>query len=477
MSGEDTDRATWERRVGTTIRGKYRLDRLIGVGGMAGVYAATNISVQRPCALKLLHPSLSLIAELRARFLREGRIANTVQHTGALDVLDTDVGEDGAAFLVMELLEGASVEQMIESNGGKLDLHTAMTIANELLAVLTAAHVKGIVHRDVKPANLFVTREGRLKVLDFGIARVREGSTEVSATRTGMTMGTPAFMAPEQALGRTDEIGPHTDVWAVGATLFAMLSGEYVHDAQTAQEMMIRAGSQQARSLTTVASSVPGSIAAIIDRALAFNKDDRWPDAASMREALRQAYGAICSDPLSNPLPLQAAAGIADTVPSTPGHAAPVDVQGRRPPAAMASTGQPVSSGPRASSRGIGGFVVLGAILCLAAGTTAFLIVRSHSEPASSGRGTGLVDTSNATSVPAVSVSAPMQTSLPLPEASSSAPPPTSAASAPTTLPTQPARPPTPLTARPTSQPRPPAVQSAAATTTKPAPTRDLLAP
>jgi serine/threonine protein kinase len=218
MSGEDTDRALWERRVGTTIRGKYRLDRLIGIGGMAGVYAATNISVQRPCALKLLHPSLSLIPELRARFLREGRIANTVQHTGALDVLDTDVGEDGAAFLVMELLEGASVEQMLERNGGKLDLHTAMTIANELLAVLAAAHAKGIVHRDIKPANLFVTREGRLKVLDFGIARVREGSAEVSATRTGMTMGTPASDAGNFDLFVADRVsGVVTGVRALEA--------------------------------------------------------------------------------------------------------------------------------------------------------------------------------------------------------------------------------------------------------------------
>jgi len=280
---EDDVELRARERVGTTLRGKYRLDRLLGIGGMASVYAAEHRNGRR-VAVKLLHPELSFRTEVRERFLREGHAANRVEHSGAVAVLDDDVTEDGAAFLVMELLEGASLEDI--SSSRLLPAPALCAIAVELLSVLAAAHAHGIVHRDIKPANLFVTNDGQLKVLDFGIARLLEGPTSASATQTGMMLGTPAFMAPEQALGRTQQIDARTDLWAVGATLFTLASGACVHVAETAQETLIRAATVPARSVTTVAPSLPPELASIIDHALVFESAARFQSADEMRRAL-----------------------------------------------------------------------------------------------------------------------------------------------------------------------------------------------
>src|SRR5262249_46229315 len=148
---------------------------------------------------------------------------------------------------------------------------------------LSAAHSKGIVHRDLKPANLFVSSSGALKVLDFGIARLREISAVSSmGTNAGSILGTPAFMAPEQARGRPDLIDHQSDLWAVGATLFTLLSGRLVHEAQTVNEQLALAITARARSLATVAPELPAALVAVVDRALSYEKSERWPDAASM---------------------------------------------------------------------------------------------------------------------------------------------------------------------------------------------------
>src|SRR6188768_4434624 len=165
-----------EKRVGQTVGGKWRLDRVIGVGGMAAVYEATHRNRLR-VALKLLHPILSLDEGTRHRFLREGYVANTIRHEGAVQVLDDDLTEDGIAFLVMELLEGETVEDRMDRKGGVLDIAEALHITEDLLDVLCAAHDQGVIHRDVKPDNLFLTEDGRLKVLDFGIARLHQGDS------------------------------------------------------------------------------------------------------------------------------------------------------------------------------------------------------------------------------------------------------------------------------------------------------------
>jgi serine/threonine protein kinase len=157
-------------RVGTILRGKWRLDSLLGIGGMAAVYAATHRNGTR-AAVKVLHEELTTILVARRRFEWEGRVANSVGHPGALQVLDDDVAEDGSLFLVTELLEGETLEDRRLRLGGRLPQDEVLVAFDTVLDVLASAHSNGIVHRDLKPDNLFVTCDGRIKVLDFGIAR------------------------------------------------------------------------------------------------------------------------------------------------------------------------------------------------------------------------------------------------------------------------------------------------------------------
>ena len=283
-------------RLGVVLRGKYRLDRVLGVGGMAAVYKATHRN-QAEFAIKMLHPELSIIEDIRNRFLREGYAANSVKHPGVVRIVDDDVAEDGAAFLVMELLDGIGCDQLAPA-GGRVPLDVACSIALELLEVLGAAHAQGIVHRDVKPANLFLLRDGSVKVLDFGIARVRDTmGSGAHATGTGMLLGTPAFMAPEQAVGKASDVDARVDIWAVGATIFGLTSGENVHDAETAPQLLVKLATQQPRSLAAVVPNAPPAIVAAVDRSLVLDKTHRWPTAEAMRDALGWAmqgtFGAI----------------------------------------------------------------------------------------------------------------------------------------------------------------------------------------
>lgn len=286
-----------QTRVGTTLRGKWHLDVLLGVGGMAAVYAATHRNGTR-AAIKVLHPELCTHADIRARFLREGRVANTIQHDGAVKVLDEDE-DNGSVYLVMELLDGESLEARAARAGGKLPVDEVLAAADQLLDVLIAAHEKGVIHRDLKPENVFLTRAGKVMVLDFGIARLRELSAQSHATRDGSTMGTPAYMAPEQARGLWEEVDARADLWAVGATMFSLLTGRAVHEGRTTNEVLVAAVTQKAPRLASLLPDIPQPVASLVDRALAFDKDDRWPDAQAMQEAVRRAYHAASGAPIS----------------------------------------------------------------------------------------------------------------------------------------------------------------------------------
>ncbi|MDC0677829.1 serine/threonine-protein kinase [Sorangium atrum] len=287
-----------EALVGQVLRGKWRLERLLGFGGMAMVYAATHRNGMRG-AVKILRRELSEDEEARSRFLREGYVANRVEHPGIVRVLDDDVTEDGSVFLVMELLEGETVEaRRAREPGGVLAVSDVLGIADDLLDVLAVAHERGIVHRDLKPDNLFLTRQGQLKVLDFGIARLRELSSPANAsTRAGTLMGTPQFMPPEQARGQWDRVDPRSDLWAVGSTMYQLLSGRYVHEAETLPLLLLAAMTQPAPPVGSVLPALPPPIAGVMDVALAFDPDRRWPNARAMQRALRQARGGAALDP------------------------------------------------------------------------------------------------------------------------------------------------------------------------------------
>jgi serine/threonine-protein kinase len=218
-------------------------------------------------------------------------------------VLDDDVTEKGEVFLVMELLEGAPLHERAAASGGKLSVEEVMLAADQLLEVLAAAHEKGIVHRDVKPENVFVTRDGEVKILDFGIARVCEAQPKrATATQAGVPMGTPAFMSPEQARGRWDLVGAESDLWSVAASMFTLLSGEFVHVEETVPELLAAVFTKPARSIATVMPDVPRELAAIIDRGLQLKLADRYCDALSMRADLQAAYQKIFGRSIPEPV-------------------------------------------------------------------------------------------------------------------------------------------------------------------------------
>jgi hypothetical protein len=276
-----------QKRMGDVLNDKWRLDLLLGVGGMAAVYAATHRNGNR-VAVKLLHPHCVVNDSIRSRFQREGYVANKIEHPGSVRVLDDDQTADGAVFLVMELLEGETLEAR-QTRRGRLPADEAISIAYHVLDVLAAAHAQGIVHRDIKLDNVFLTHLGQVKVLDFGIARLAESSQHqnVARTRTNAMMGTPAFMAPEQALARAHDVDAQTDIWAVGATLFKLLTGRNVHEAATLNEQLVHAATKPAPPLKSLLGEIPAQLGLVVDRALAFEKSARWPDARAMQEAMR----------------------------------------------------------------------------------------------------------------------------------------------------------------------------------------------
>jgi serine/threonine-protein kinase len=210
-----TERA--EARIGSVIKDKWRLDRLLGVGGMACVYAATHRNKKR-AAVKMLHREYSTDAAIRERFLREGYLANSVGHRGVVTVDDDDIAEDGTAFIVMELLDGETLEQRWRRKEQRLPVEEALAVADQVLDALAAAHDKGVVHRDLKPENLFLTRDGVVKLLDFGIGRLKELKGAPTSTLSGATMGTPAFMAPEPARCRWERRSMSTTTAARSGT-------------------------------------------------------------------------------------------------------------------------------------------------------------------------------------------------------------------------------------------------------------------
>jgi serine/threonine-protein kinase len=286
---DDLTLARVRARVGTTLRDKWRIDALLGTGGMGAVYSATHRNGHR-CAIKMLQTCYADSSEVIKRFCKEGYVANRVGHPGVVTVLDDDVAEDGAPFLVMELLEGESFDAVLRRNSGRIDPANLMHIVYEVLDVLVAAHAAGIVHRDIKPENVFLLRDGRIKVLDFGIARVAD-PRDTTRTQAGAVMGTVGYMPPEQARGRWDEVDAQSDLWSVGAMMFVALAGRPLRIAATPNEELMLAMTEPAPALLSVAASVPLGLADIVDRALAFERRSRWPDARAMQLSVGNLLG------------------------------------------------------------------------------------------------------------------------------------------------------------------------------------------
>ncbi len=282
-------------RIGKVLRGKYHLDRLIDVGGMAAVYEATHRNGTRS-AIKVLHPKYVSDVQARTRFLREGYAANHVGHPGSVTVLDDDFTEEGDVYLVMELLDGESLEGCIarEKQMNEIDV---LSIADQLLDVLSSAHHKDIIHRDIKPANIMLTRSGIVKLLDFGLARVRELPAVAGVHSAEIVFGTVAYVSPEAARANNDEMDGRADLWAVAATMFKALAGETVHGMDgSVMERLIRAARNQARSLGDVVPHLHPRVIDVVDRALMFHPDDRWPSAAVMQAVVQDVLAQLMEE-------------------------------------------------------------------------------------------------------------------------------------------------------------------------------------
>lgn len=359
-----------ELRLGEVLRDRYRLDQVIGIGGMANVYLAVHRNGNR-VALKMLRPELSQVDDHRDRFIREAYVANSLDHPGAVRVLDDDIADDGCPFLVMELLLGETLEARYRRLGS-LDPREVLAIGHALCAVLVRAHEVGVVHRDIKPENVFLTEDGALKVLDFGIAAVRQDG-RASGTQTGHLLGTPAYMPPEQAIGRREAIDGRTDLWSVGATMFTLIAGRAVHDVEAPEEMVVRSATLPAPSLASACPQLPRSIVAVVDRSLAFAPEDRFADAGAMQRAIAEAHleafdGAIETTALpcgEAPAPLtigrttesdEPVAFAAETLASDPGRALTVLDPGTGPSLVGATRREPASLIAGLATAGLGSF-------------------------------------------------------------------------------------------------------------------------
>ena len=282
-----------EARVGATLRGKWVLEALLGTGGTAAVYRARHRAGAR-VAIKIAHAMLAVQTDARAWLLREASIANAVDHPGVLRVHDDDETEDGVPFLVMELAEGESLADHAARLGGRLPAGRVLDLAGRALDALAAVHDAGVVHCDVKPDNLLVTPSGRLVLVDFGIARTPGlDSPPLPEALATAPMGTPDFMPPEQATGHWGWVDARSDLYALGATMFTLLSGRYVRDGVSVRAQLEAARRSPVPSLAHVAPGLRHAVTEVVDRALAFDPEARYGSAREMQQAVtdaREAY-------------------------------------------------------------------------------------------------------------------------------------------------------------------------------------------
>jgi eukaryotic-like serine/threonine-protein kinase len=274
-------------RPGDVVHGKYRLTRPLGDGGMGTIFEARHEVLGTRLALKFLHPELARRPGLVARFLQEARVSATLRSPHIVHVSDMEQGGQGV-FLVMELLEGETLQSVIDRRR-KLEVLVALDVTLQMLAGLEVAHRAGVVHRDLKPDNVFLvtTPEGILvKLLDFGIAKLKAAPEfQRGLTRPGVVMGTPEYMAPEQAFS-ADAVDPRADLYALGVLLFEMLSGQRPVAGDDARSIALHVTRGHVTPLQSLEPTLPAGLVAAIHRAMAPDPSHRFANAAEMRKAL-----------------------------------------------------------------------------------------------------------------------------------------------------------------------------------------------
>ncbi|MCC6999260.1 MAG: serine/threonine protein kinase [Deltaproteobacteria bacterium] len=278
-------------RTGQVLGGNYRLGRLIGEGGMGSVYEADHVRLPKRFAIKLLNPQVLGNREVFERFQREAMIASELGDQHIVQVFDFNYTTEGAPFMVLELLTGDDLARRLES--GRLTLGATCDLLKQLAKALGAAHARGIVHRDLKPANLFLARQKDgtqvVKVLDFGISKVLEAGG--GATRTGALLGTPSYMAPEQAQGNVSEIDVRTDVFAVGAILYECLTGQIAFQAPTVAGIVYQVCHVTPVSIESLVSDIPAAVVEVVNRALAKGRTERYQSMRALTDDFVLAAG------------------------------------------------------------------------------------------------------------------------------------------------------------------------------------------
>ena len=273
-------------RLGTKLPGGWELQSLIGFGGMAAVFSAVR-QERPPVAVKLMHEHLVQDAGLRARFVLEAEILQRIESVNAIQVFETNTTFTNVPFFVMELLHGENLGAYRRRVGPVLAFPEVLSICDNVLAVLSACHETGIIHRDIKPSNLFITESGRIKLVDFGVALC--GWCDDLATSQGV-LGTPSYMSPEQATG-TVEIDARADLFSVGATLFRLLTGQRVNEGRTNDESFIIAATTPAPSLASVAPELPMEVIQLVNKAMSWERRDRFRSALEMRTTVLDLRG------------------------------------------------------------------------------------------------------------------------------------------------------------------------------------------
>jgi len=278
--------------VGSSLAGKYRVTRRIGRGGMGEVYEAEHTAIGKSVAIKILHADAAELEGVASRFAREARVVSRLESEHVVSVLDAGTEDAGRPYLVMELLRGEDLGTRLRRSRTLPEAESIHIVA-QILRGLADAHEAGVIHRDLKPDNVFLTRRGGdssfVKLVDFGISKVQrlDGTSPLAITQAGTILGTPMYMSPEQAQAK-DDIDARTDIYAVGAILFECLTGRPPHVGETDAEVLLKICTNDAPDLRALAPTVSTAVARLAARALSRDRSARFRSARQMLVAIAQ---------------------------------------------------------------------------------------------------------------------------------------------------------------------------------------------
>jgi serine/threonine-protein kinase len=364
-----------DQYIGTTVAGRYKILRKLGEGGMGVVYLAEHVFIEKKVAIKILSDDMSRKADLVARFMQEAKAASKIGHENIIDITDFGETASGGVFFVMEFLDGADLSHYIRE-GGPMSIDRVRYIFNQICRALGAAHSKGIIHRDMKPENIYlITREGKadwVKVLDFGIAKISsldEGGSRL--TRTGMIFGTPEYMSPEQARG--DKPDHRVDVYAAGCILYEMLTGDVPFHAETFMGVLTKHMFEQPQPPSQRAPDqhISPELEEVVLKALAKDRDQRYQNMKDLALAFEGAVGGDATLAWGNE-----GSGVMNVPKGETSNLVRLGGATARKMPAANITGAPITDGPKSRMP-----MILGLVALLAIGGGAAVVVLNKKPP------------------------------------------------------------------------------------------------